>query len=132
MKIESSFVDTYDLQHAMDHDKVWKRETYSKFSDMKLPNGVLAAIQYVGRKFIVSKYTVSEINPEEILTEDIIDEPLVLILPTDNGGSLVIVNPSTLQIGGIAKVESNPYRMHQEIETFLANRGKLTDVRNNK
>lgn len=129
MKIESSFVDTYDLQHAMDQDWLWVRKNYTKFSSLKLPDGVLAAIQYVGRQFLVTKEKVTEVSLEHKLTEEVIDEPIVLVIPTDNGGSLVMVNPPTIQLSGVAKVESNPYRMHQEIETFLANRGKLIDVR---
>lgn len=127
MKIVSSFVDAYDLQHTMDHEKTWHRESFSYFSNFKLPPNILAAIQYVGRTFLVSKESVSEVSSNNRVTDRDVEEPLVLVIPTDNGGTLVIVNPSTLQIGGIASVESNPYRMHQEIETFLDNRGKLTN-----
>ncbi|QPB12199.1 hypothetical protein [Providencia phage PSTCR5] len=127
MEIKSSYIDSYDLQHSMDKEFVWERRQSTYFDDYKIPETLDALIYYVGKVYAISGELVIPVVGIDTMSvfKKKEDEPLLLAVPADRGGSLVLVNPSTMIVQGISKIESNPYRMHQEIETFLQNRGKL-------
>lgn len=127
MEIKSSFIDSYDLQHAMDKERSWERKQFTYFDDYEIPNTLEAMVYYVGRVYAISGELVIPvvgIDVPKVFSKGK-DEPIMLAIPADHGGSLVLVNPNTALVKGISRIESNPYRMHQEIETFLLNRGKL-------
>ncbi len=127
MEIKSSYIDSYDLQHSMDKEFSWERKQSAYFDDYVIPPTLDALVYYVGREYAISGELVIPIVGIDLLKvfQRDKDEPIMLAVPADRGGSLVLVNPSTNVVKGISRIESNPYRMHQEIETFLQNRGKL-------
>lgn len=129
MKIKSDFADVYDLQHSMDHDYTWVRKQEvldipiipEDFPDCR------ALIRYIGNTYIVHTDGSISLSPESDIVTGIfkgVAEPLALAVPI--GKFLkVIINPAIRQIIGIAKIDDNPYRIHQEIEAYLKVNGRL-------
>lgn len=129
MQINSSFIDNYDLQHSMDKDFIWDRESFTYTQKRtEVYKSVAAMIYYVGRVYAVTHGAVLPLpynDAKDFFTKHL-DEPILIAIPSPNKEEiLVMVNPSTIQVSGFSKIESNPYRMHQEIETFLKEKGKL-------
>lgn len=133
MKIKSDFVDVYDLQHSMDHDYTWVRVQRTMTLQKGFPEAVRTAralIFYIGSIYVIDGYgnLSGELNPADDpgffrgLTA-----PLALALPLGREQTQVIINPSVRQITGIAQIDGNPYRIHQEIEAYLKVRGRLLD-----
>lgn len=131
MKIKSDFVDVYDLQHSMDHDYTWVRNQTTVDVDNGFPaevSNARALIYYIGKSYVVDEAgQVQELLGETPSFFRGILEPIALAIPMGASATKVILNPSVRQVTGIAQIDGNPYRIHQEIEAYLKVRGVLLD-----